>query len=76
MFKHNHLACIGYPFTEEELIYMEYGIGFNNFKGNNFQSDLFGIGIGSFRRCAGLRYANSKHNEGIYSYEGYIRVGL
>lgn len=76
MNKRNHLACVGYPILEGELIFIEYGIGFNKFKGNNFQSDLFGIGIGSHKHSVGLRYASAKNNVGIYSYEGYIRIGL
>jgi PEGA domain len=76
MIKRNHLACIGYPILDGELVFMEYGIGFDNFKGNSFQSDLFGIGFGSHRHSAGLRYAAAKNGVGIYSYEGYIKVGL
>jgi PEGA domain len=74
--KRNHLACVGYPIIDDELVYLEYGIGFDSFKNNDFQLDLFGIGFGSHRHCIGLRYAASKNNAGIYSYEGYIRVGL
>ena len=76
MIKRNHLLCVGYPILDGELVFMEYGLGFDNFKGNSFQSNLFGIGFGSYRHSAGLRYAAAKNGVGIYSYEGYIRVGL